>query len=451
VAMRAASSLVVMPPVPTPEEPTLIVPGVDLNAGFSGTQPARTASPAPVVRVGTVAVVEGQRVEPGQVLVTLDAPALDAALGLARADAAVAAAQPPFLDQKIADADSTRRDLVAKKADVVKALDDLTAKRATVVTAIATLTSKQAQLASTIATLVAKRPTVAAAVDTLTGKLAQADAAVTQLTAQRDQLTAAIAALTAQGVPADDPRLTQARAGLAQVTAALAQATAGRAQLAAALTQAKAGLAQLDAGLAQARAAQPQLAAALTQATSGLAQLDAGKAKARDGLAKINDGLAQLDDGVRALHNARTLAALGASAAGLQVQRAEQSRALASVVAPEAGVIVTIAHPGDVVAPGATLAVLRPDRTPTVTTALAPDKAVLACPGAAAVVTTDAGQAYPATVERIGVRADYPPTTLATDEVHLTRAVPVTLALSGAAPPPGLCVDVVITPCQAQK
>jgi hypothetical protein len=51
----------------------------------------------------------------------------------------------------------------------------------------------------------------------------------------------------------------------------------------------------------------------------------------------------------------------------------------------------------------------------------------------------------------IGDRADYPPTAFATDEVHLTRAVPVRLTLTsssgqGQSLPPGSPVDIEILP-----
>jgi hypothetical protein len=56
-----------------------------------------------------------------------------------------------------------------------------------------------------------------------------------------------------------------------------------------------------------------------------------------------------------------------------------------------------------------------------------------------------------AMVTLIGDQADYPPTAFATDEVHLTRAVPVRLTLtrSSGQPhplPPGAPVDLEILP-----
>jgi hypothetical protein len=57
-----------------------------------------------------------------------------------------------------------------------------------------------------------------------------------------------------------------------------------------------------------------------------------------------------------------------------------------------------------------------------------------------------------AEVTLVGDRADYPPTSFATDEVHLTRAVPVRLTLTGLVGqprpslPPGAPVDIEMLP-----
>lgn len=358
----------------------------------------------PVERVASVEVIEGQHVDAGQLLLSLDGAVLDAALAQTKADAGVANAQPGVLTQALADIRDKRADLVSKRADVVKAIDTLTGKRPTVVTAISTLTGKLADLGTTIAGLVSTRAALVAQ--------------IAQLTAQRQAAAAA-------GAPT--------------------------ASLDAALAQANAGLAQLDSGLAQARAGRAQLTSALTQAKAGLVQIDAGLVKARDGLAKIDDGLARIDDGTTTLINNRDLASIGASAAALAVNRAELNRGRASVTAPQAGVVVSVAHVGDTLAPGATLAIVRPTDAPAVTTWIGPEQGASVCVGATATVKTDWGTTLPATVDRVGVRSEYPPTSLATLEVHLTRAVGVHVVLDADAQlPPGVGVDVTITPCQTQ-
>lgn len=401
--------------------PRLVAPAVNLDAGFDATA---TAAPAPTGyaaadRVARVAVAQGDRVRAGQPLVALDAAALDAALRAARADQAVAAARPGVLTAALDDLADKRADLVAKRRDVRTAIDTMVAKRAQVIAARRTIAAKRRQVDAAIAKLAAQRAGVAAS--------------VANLRAQVDALAAQIGQLT-------DP---------AQIAAAQAQLAALRAGLA----QAEAGLAKLDAGLSQASAARRKLAAAAAQATAGLAKLDRGLATARSGLAKLDDGLAKLDDGAARLRDARVLARLGASAAAVAVARAEEARSAAKVVAPADGVIVAIVRVGDVVAPGATLVTLRPDQAATVTTWLSPEQADGACAGASAAVVTDWGVSYAARVERVGVRAEYPPTALATSEVHLTRALAVTVALDDAAarPPAGVGVDVRISPCPEQK
>ena len=54
------------------------------------------------------------------------------------------------------------------------------------------------------------------------------------------------------------------------------------------------------------------------------------------------------------------------------------------------------------------------------------------------------------TISRILPEAQYPPTYHTTDEVHLTRAVPVEVTVS-AGLPPGVPVDVQLTPCRTNE
>ena len=89
------------------------------------------------------------------------------------------------------------------------------------------------------------------------------------------------------------------------------------------------------------------------------------------------------------------------------------------------------------------------DAAASVTAWLAPDAAARLCPGATGTVRTDWGATHSVTVARVGVRADYPPTAQATDDVHLTRAVSVTVTLdSGETLPPGAPVDLTLIPCK---
>ena len=58
------------------------------------------------------------------------------------------------------------------------------------------------------------------------------------------------------------------------------------------------------------------------------------------------------------------------------------------------------------------------------------------------------GDGVPATLTRIGTRSDYPPTSVATEEVHLTRAVEVEFTATEHLPA-GVPVDISITGCHA--
>ena len=53
----------------------------------------------------------------------------------------------------------------------------------------------------------------------------------------------------------------------------------------------------------------------------------------------------------------------------------------------------------------------------------------------------------PATLTRIGQRWDYPPSSHATDEVHLSRALPAEFTASSGDLPAGVPVEVAIDGC----
>lgn len=406
----------------------------------------------PVGRVAAVPISQGDRVAAGQPLISLDAAALDAAVASARADQAVAEAQPKVLTQALSDAVDTRSDLRKKRSDLDDAIDKLKTNRKTVTRALTTLASKRKQVDAAIRQVTAKRTGVVAGIKQLTQASTLSASAIRKLTQQRDTATEVVAQLEASGAGADDPQLAAAKSMLASISAKLAGAQGKQAQLNAALAQARAGLKKLDAGLREARAGRTKLIAAQKQASAGLAKLDAGLKKARIGRAKLDDALDKVADAIRELTNARTLARLNASASGLAVDRAETARAQADVSAPEGGVVVSVARLGDVLAPGATLVTLRPESAVDVTTWLSPEQAARTCAGASAVVTTDWGISYAARLTRFGVATEYPPSSLATSEVHLTRAVGVTVTLDDTPnpPPAGVGVGVRIEPCDTR-
>ncbi len=118
----------------------------------------------------------------------------------------------------------------------------------------------------------------------------------------------------------------------------------------------------------------------------------------------------------------------------------------AVVRAPADGLVTSLAHVGDVVAPGATVAAIaRP--AVVVTTWLAPEQAAQVCVDAAATVHLDSLTApVNGRISRILPLATYPPTYHTTDQVHLTRAVGVEVRVDSALPA-GVPADIQLSLC----
>jgi X-X-X-Leu-X-X-Gly heptad repeat protein len=427
------------------------------NAGFSPVPLTPKATPDPAPLRVTWAVAEGTRVQPGDVLVRTDAGALDAALVMAQADAGRARAQVDLLTSNLADLDTKTNDLRTKRQTISDGLVTLAQKRSDLVKTRKTLTSQRPAVVQAVADLTAQRTGLVGTIADLTAKRTALVASITDLKAKQTALVASIADLQAQlaaAMAASSPTVPQLQAALAEAQATLAQLNAG-------LTQAQAGLTQVNAGLAQAQAGLTQLDAGLAKATSGLAQIDSGLAQiatgvatidqktheARDGLTSIDDGLAQLGDARTQLVNARDLATIAIAGYDVAVEQARQQRDLATVKATSAGVVVSAPRAGDVVQAGTPLVRIREDQPATVTAWLAPDDAARLCTGDAARIATDADATVDATLTRIGTEAAYPPSFVATDRTHLTRAVAITVATSGTLPP-GWPVDLRLTPCR---
>ncbi len=420
--------------------PAIGMPSVDLSAGFApsssgstgtgaagstgtgaaGPAGGRASAPAlavtglgTVIRVATTTVREGSRVTAGQALATLDDRIVLAQVTVARAGAATAAAQLPVLDDRIGEIDDKRADLADKDQTLVDALATITATRATMTRTKAELTSNRATAAANRTALATNRSTLLAKQATLT------------------QLLATLPTDPSIPLPPGTPTRAAVEAQLAAVTAGIAQADAGLARLDAALAQLTSGLAQL---------------------TTGLAQLDGKAAEVRTGRATIADGRSALADARSTLVGYQELARSGAQTAGVAVQVAEQQAALAVVTAPVSGVVVASAAPGDLLAPGATLVAIRADGPARVTAWIPAEGEPLACPGDRATIHGDwmpVGADLDAAVTIVGDRADYPPSSHATDEVHLLRALPVELTTTRGSLPAGAPVDIWLAGCRA--
>lgn len=407
----------------TVQAPTLAVPAVNLDAGFASTGAAApTRSKVPVMlsmasgqRVSSVAVQLGDNVRAGDVLLRFDDDALAEQVRSAQADVAVARAQVGVLDSAIDTTHDKEQDLKDKRAEVesgiakaTKARKDLTGKLAEARKAQKQLPKQLARVNRTIARLTAQRNTVAK---------------------QLAEVNAALAALPPNAPPAIREPLEQAQQKL---TAALKQIDAGLAKLKAGRTKLRAAIKQVDAGI-------PKL-------TKAIATIDANLAKARDGLRQIDKGIAKIRDARADLKRARTLARIAAKNT-TAVDGARNDLAQAVVKAPADGVVSSIVKPGDVVAPGATVAeVGRPAHT--VRVWLAPEEVSRVCVGDSATVTLDSlGALAEGSISRVVPLADYPPSYTTTGQVHLTRAVQVDLSLPTAMPP-GVPADVQISPCR---
>ncbi len=250
----------------------------------------------------------------------------------------------------------------------------------------------------------------------------------------------------------------------AQINDAATLLATTRAKLATQLTDAKALLAKIEAagggggkppGTVPPGGPLPdpaQLRAGITQLTAALAQIDAGLAQVSAGRAQLSSASAKLADARRQLGDLRVLARVSVDAAKVGVRLAEYQRELAVVRSPVDGTVVSVASVGDVLAPGATVAEVRRSGPPRVITWLAPEELGAVKIGTATEVRADwfpvgtGGTPIRGRVTRIGTRAEYPPTSFATSEIHLTRAIRVETTLSDTAEqpalPPGTPVDV---------
>jgi X-X-X-Leu-X-X-Gly heptad repeat protein len=410
--------------------PAIGMPVVDLDAGFAATPvrapvsgqgqtaSARPGSPAQSItglggvwRLATVAVREGSPVSAGQQIATVEDGILAAGVRAAEATAATAAAQVPVLADRISEVDDKRATLADKRGQLTKALATLTSTRAT-------LTTNRSQLSANQTTLQRNRTNLAATLEGL-------------LTTQA-KLRAILASLpTDPSVP------------LPPGTPTRAEITAQLAALATGIANTTAGLAKLDVGLAQLRSG-------LTQIDSGLAQLSTKASQVRTGLTTVDNGRSALAEARVQLVDAQGIARAVADTAQVAVALAREQHALTTVTAPVTGVVVATATAGDLLAPGAVLATIRPTGPATVRVWLAPDQRAVVCLKDAAQLRGDwmPGDADVAgTVTLIGDHADYPPSSNVTDEVHLTRAIPVDVTTAHDPLPAGVPVEVTLRGC----
>lgn len=362
-------------------------------------------------RVAAVPVAEGARVSQGQLVTSLDDGALAADVAAAGAAVTAARRKVDVLDDAIAKTHDSEAELLDKRREVTASIRTLTRKRAE----LRTRRSQASAAAAKVSTALR---------DVGTG-LARLDAAVSAITAKLAEL------------PPDQPALEPIRRRLtAQQTAVIGRraALAGKRR--------------------EAQAAGAELRKALGALNAGLAQITTGLSKARQGVAGIDAGLSRVREARRSLRHTRALARTGVDAAAVRQRTAQLAAAQAQVSSPVDGIVVETSHPGEVLATGATLVTIRADAAPTITTWVPPEQLDRVCVGGPVSVHGDwmtAGSQAPGAVTWIGDSAEYPPSRLSSDQVHLTRAVPVRVTAEGGsdrpALPPGAPVDVRFGSC----
>ncbi len=208
-------------------------------------------------------------------------------------------------------------------------------------------------------------------------------------------------------------------------------------------------LAELRAQSAKLKAKLGKVKAGLAKISRALPKLATGLRKAKAARTRIEDGLDSLSDARGTLGDLKDVAEIQAEAMKIPIRLVRTRLAQGELRSPVDGVVVSVASVGDVLAPGATVAAIRETRPSTVTAWLAPAQLARVCLGDTARITGGwmAAEGLAATITRIDTRAVYPPTSMATDEVHLTRAVEVELTAAEQLPA-GLPVGISISGCR---
>ncbi len=246
---------------------------------------------------------------------------------------------------------------------------------------------------------------------------------------------------------ADD--IARTRAG---VLAAITKARAGRSTLKKNIARLEAIIASLPRGRIPTTSSPPPPGPdpriLLARLKAQLAKLEAGLAQASTGLAKIGRGASALADARTALRGGRAVLREAAKAADAGVPVARARRAQAIIVAPYDGVVTWATEQGTTLMANAPVVELRRSEPAIVDAYLTAEEARRAGLGDRAAVSADwlDGRTLAASVTQVRQVFEYPPTSMPTTEIHMTRAFRVTVTLddSSAAIPPGTPVDLTI-------
>lgn len=373
-------------PVRTVAIPALTTPTVNLDAGFSQTSTtARTANPtASTYQLGTTQLVAKVTVSEGTPV---------------RAGQVLVTLDPTALLLQV---EAAKADQAVAKAQVG---------------VLTTAINDTYTMAHTVATNTTK---VNNAINTLTQTLADLKKAKPQLRQARADLAT---------------KLAQAETLLAHYPPVAPPGVPGKDELKASIAKLKAAITAVDAQLAQIAKAEPQLSTGLT--------------KARAGLVKLKTAAAKISDARQQLRDLRKLSEIAANTSGIGVELATVQRRLAILTAPVDGVVTWLAGAGARLAPGATVVKIRQTGPSKVTAWLSPNQLAKVCLNDSARLAGDwmsAGQTVAAQLTRISPTADFPPSSTATGETHLTRAVQVEFTAT-AELPAGVPVVISISGC----
>jgi HlyD family secretion protein len=367
----------------------------------SGTIEATQVVIAPEIagRVTAVNAAEGDAVQDGQVLITLDDTLLTAQRGQAEAAIAVARANVKAALASVAGAE----------ADVVRANAATGAAESAVVGAKEAVAGAKAAY-----------------------KLAKAGASGAQLGLARSQVNQARSAWASlrdayAALSSAERKTLPGRTLKAQRDTASAAISTARAQLA--VVAAGSRSQQVDAARAALGAAGAQAKAAAQQADAAAAQADAAKARVDGAKAGAEAAAAQLD----------------AANAGLKVADAMLARL--ALNAPVAGtVLARTIEPGEVVSPGAALLELADLDHLTLTVYVPENRYGKVALGEQVTVSVDSfpGETFSGTVKRIADQAEFTPRNVQTVEGRTATVFAVELALdpSDGRLKPGMPADV---------
>jgi len=181
---------------------------------------------------------------------------------------------------------------------------------------------------------------------------------------------------------------------------------------------------------------------------AAIAKIDAALEKAQQGLIDLATAQTDLATAQSAIQYTRDAAAAVAEGYAVATSIAQTQLERAQVVAPVDAVVVAIANPGEVLAGGAPIVVLRPSKASTIETFVTDEgrQALTVGVQVGALIDSQPARGYTGRVSAIGNEYGYVPTWFSTKVIHLTRGFRVEIELDqGQALPAGTPVDVSIS------